>query len=68
MGKSIMNQPRAKEVLEIMSTVNLGVAVGTLTTLGYSESELINMVKANVSKALDAMAQVAIDDAENDGV
>ncbi len=54
-----MEQPNAKEIIEVMSISNLGVAVGSLTVLGYGEEEIMNIVKLNIEKAHESMALIA---------
>lgn len=47
-----------EEILEVMSVFNLGVAVGTLVTVGFTDDEILDIVKDNIAKAQQAVGCV----------
>ena len=51
----------AKDVVEIMAILDLGVAVGTLTVVGHTEEEIIAIVKINIEKARESMKGIDLE-------
>lgn len=47
-----------QEIIKVVSIFNLGVAVGTLTSLGVTEEEIAAMVKENIENSKQAIGCV----------
>lgn len=55
----------AKDILEVTSIHQLGLAVGTLTVLGYTDDEIVAMVHEHVELTRRNMANAAAATQEN---